>query len=242
MMEIFRTILDFIFPPQCLGCARAPILLCGDCRSKIPILQVQRCPACETTATALGALCGPCRTDSAIRSRWSLDGLWVLSPYSHSSTLARLIKSLKYKFMMPLATILGQLLAERFPSHESAFEGATLVPIPLHPHRERKRGYNQALLLAETLTKRHGFPLKEVLVRYRNTPPQAQQPSRAARLSNLENAFSLRDPTATSASLLNKKFILIDDVCSTGATLNETAKVLKAAGAATVWGIVLARG
>ncbi len=232
---IFQKLLDFIFPRKCLGCSRAHFLLCTDCRAKLPILQVQRCPVCEKVETPLGGVCTGCLHTVGITSRWALDGLWILSPYSPSSTLARLIKSLKYRSMEALAEILGQLLADRFPAHEFktslAIDPQTtvLVPIPLHPHRERKRGYNQALFLAQALEARYGFSLAEIVVRHRNTVP---------------HAFSLSKKYREQGMIffVPKKIILVDDVCSTGATLNKTAKVLKSAGATTVWGVVLARG
>ena len=237
---IFQHVLNFVFPQKCLGCARAQVVLCEDCRGSVPILAVQRCPVCEQVAMPLGAICDFCRINLMAIQRWSLDGLWILSPYSPSSLMARLIKSLKYRSTESLAEILGKLLADYFPVCE--FEEFLMQPVPLHSRRERERGYNQARLLAQALGRRHGFGLEETIIRFRNTSPQAKQPSREARLSNLKNAFSLRLQSSSTPSLLNKKFILVDDVCSTGTTLNEVAKILKAAGAQTVWGVVLARG
>lgn len=239
---IFQYLLDFIFPQKCLGCARAQIVLCSNCRSSLPILKVQRCPVCERVETPLGAICDSCRANPTARERWFIDGLWVLSPYSPSSLLARLIKSLKYRSMEALAEILGEFLADRFPMRE--FGDAVMVPVPLHPRRERERGYNQARLLAQALGKRHGFGLEEAVIRSRYTAPQAKQLSREARLTNLADAFSLKGKCREQGRIFSvpEKILLIDDVCSTGATLNEVAKVLKSAGAKTVWGVVLARG
>lgn len=233
-------------------------MLCTNCRSSLPVLRVQRCPVCERVETRLGAMCDSCRAnltamDSSARAdvrRWFIDGLWIFSPYSPSSLLARLIKLLKYRSMQSLAEILGEVLADRFPMREFetylnfSKDNAVMVPVPLHPRRERERGYNQAKLLAQALGKRHGFGLEEAVIRSRYTAPQAKQLSREARLTNLNNAFSLKKKCREQRRNFfeTKKFLLIDDVCSTGATLNEVACVLKQAGAKTVWGVVLARG
>ena len=123
----------------------------------------------------------------------------------------------------------------RFPLAQ--FRDFILVPVPLHPKRKKERGYNQAHCLAEGVATVLSLPIEELLQRKFYTLPQAQL-SREDRLKNLLNSFSL----SQNSNTLNKKIILVDDVCSTGATLNECAKVLKSTDAKTVWGLVLARG
>jgi ComF family protein len=156
-----------------------------------------------------------------------LDQLWAIASYQKKSLLSQAIQTLKYKHTEPLAQILGQWMTGHFLEDTSRlFDSADLhgiVPIPLHPSRERSRGYNQARLLAEVLSVRAGLPILEGLQRTRSTPPQAHE-SKAQRLKNLHQAFWVDPLTPT---FLNKKIILIDDVCSTGSTLNEAAHALK---------------
>jgi len=110
-----------------------------------------------------------------------------------------------------------------------------LVPVPLHPARERRRGHNQARLLAAEMAPRLGLPMVEGLARLRNTPAQVGL-SRAQRLVNVRGAFC-----ATDAAVTDKCVLLIDDVCTTGATLGACADALRRAGARSVWALTLAR-
>ena len=108
-----------------------------------------------------------------------------------------------------------------------------LVPVPLHRKRWRERGYNQSALLAQELGRLSGFPVVEdCLVRHSYTPPQARSAGVSERRKNVADAFSCLD-----SRLEGKQVVLIDDVSTSGATLNACAKVLKAAGAATIWGL-----
>ncbi|MDP2624852.1 MAG: ComF family protein [Candidatus Peregrinibacteria bacterium] len=223
-MKWLQLFLEFLFPNRCLGCRRTGLLLCMDCLVKIPIQQ---------------------RIRSPVEKDWSLDGLLVISPYLKGEILQKAIQAMKYQNGSSLAEILGQWMATHsigIVKHELGSENIVLVPVPLHPKREKKRGYNQARLLALAVS---GFsvllkpqlPLIEPLQRIRNTPPQAQL-SRNDRIRNLSDSFIVKENSLS----LNKKIVLVDDVCSTGSTLNECARVLKQHGAHIVWGLVLARG
>lgn len=175
-----------------------------------------------------GAVCARCRP------HWELDGLLVIAPYAQKSLLQTCIKTMKYGAAHSLVKILGDWMAEQASLPAQNF---ILIPVPLFKTRERKRGYNQALLLAERVARATGQPLEQSIKRIRNTPPQAQL-SRENRLKNLRDAFCFKG----KSPIANKKVILIDDVCSTGATLNECAKVLRQQGVKQIWGLVLARG
>ncbi|MBI2958090.1 MAG: ComF family protein [Chloroflexi bacterium] len=112
-----------------------------------------------------------------------------------------------------------------------------LVPVPLHVHRMRERGYNQSTLLARDLGHTLNIPLdEENLLRRKDTPPQARTPSADQRQRNVSGAFAMR-----SRKLKGKRVLLIDDVCTSGATLDSCARVLKRAGSASVWGFTLAK-
>ncbi len=144
------------------------------------------------------------------------------------------IHSLKYGNVKALAAPLAQLMEEYLAGNP--LPGDVLISVPLHPRRLRQRGYNQSSLLARELAKLCSLPLAEgLLVRVHNTPPQTGTRSALERQINVANAFSCR------GELEGKDILLIDDVCTSGATLDSCAAALKGAGAASVWGLTLAR-
>jgi ComF family protein len=132
-----------------------------------------------------------------------------------------------------MADPLGQLLAEFLRSYP--LPGEVLIPVPLHPKRLRERGYNQAALLAREVSKLNGLPVDErLLLRQRDTITQARTTSSLERRSNVYDAFICQQ------GLHGERILLIDDVCTTGATLDSCAAALKAAGAGSVWGLTVA--
>jgi ComF family protein len=119
----------------------------------------------------------------------------------------------------------------------SPISGEVLVPVPLHQKRLRERGYNQSRLLAKELGKLTNLPVVDgCLVRQRHAPPQARTSTVEERIGNVEDAFACRDHR-----LNGKQVLLIDDVSTSGATLDACATALKADGATSVWGLVLAK-
>ena len=119
----------------------------------------------------------------------------------------------------------------------SPMPGEVLVPVPLHQKRLRERGYNQSSLLAQELGKLINLPVVDnYLFRQRHAPPQARTSTVEERQSNVADAFTCRDQR-----LQGKQVLLIDDVSTSGATLNACAAALKAIGATSVWGLTLAR-
>jgi ComF family protein len=148
--------------------------------------------------------------------------------------LQQAIHALKYGGLRVLAPLLAELLAEYWQSSPLAVE--VIVPVPLHSVRERRRGYNQSVLLAEELSKRVHVPVcNDALVRRRNTPPQVSL-SRAERRQNVQRAFAVGQ-----AVLAGRRVLLLDDVLTTGATLDACAAPLLEAGAHSVWALTLAR-
>jgi ComF family protein len=144
------------------------------------------------------------------------------------------IHGFKYRGIRAAAPELGQLLASYLKS--SPLTGDVLVPVPMHRHRLRSRGYNQAALLARELGKLTGRLVNEdLLIRTEDTPPQVQSGGRLERARSVEGSFRCVDD-ASGLSL-----ILIDDVTTTGSTLSACAGALKDAGAASVWGLALAK-
>lgn len=149
--------------------------------------------------------------------------------------MRKAVHHLKYGHFKALAAPLGQLLAQYVESQPIAAD--VLVPVPLHSRRLRERGYNQSALLAVELGRRNGLPVvSDSLVRLRHTKSQVKTADAEERQRNLAGAFGCRD-----TKLAGKRVLVVDDVCTTGATLNSCATALRAAGADSVWGLALAR-
>ncbi len=227
LTRLGRTALDLLFPLWCLGCGQEGGLICPSCRDKLPGIVPPICPCCGTSrpdATICPACSGQPRRIDGIRS-----------PFRFEAVIRRAIHELKYKNLRaaarPLAELLGRYL------EDNPLPAEALVPVPLHPKRMRERGYNQSELLCRELGRLTGLPVvADCLARKRHSPPQARTATVGQRRSNVVDAFSCRDQ-----SLKGKKVLLIDDVATSGATLDACATALKASGAGSVWGLIVAR-
>lgn len=159
-------------------------------------------------------------------------------------TIHKLIKLLKYKFSIEIAQFLGQILYERYAdflkraaAEKSALnESWSITFVPIHKKRFLFRGFNHVELIARVVAKLSRVPISDCLIKIRNTHPQVGL-KRQERLTNLIDAFAIK-PGASTA----KNIILIDDVKTTGATLNECAKVLKKSGVEKIYEMVLRKG
>lgn len=185
------------------------------------------CPKCGRPQSS-GILCSSC-------VNWQAEIGGIRSPFRFDGIMRQAIHQLKYQNLRALAAPLAQLLGEYLRAYP--LSGEVLVPVPLHQKRLKERGYNQSHLLAKELSKLVNLPVVDgCLLRERYTPPQARTSSVEERRNNVADAFVCRDQ-----SLRGKQVLLIDDVATSGATLDACAVVLKAAGASSVWGLVLAR-
>lgn len=203
------TVWDWFFPKECVGCMAEGSWLCASCLAAVPLDQ------------------GPVEVPAG------LDGLVVATGFAQRS-VREAIHTLKYAGVAELAVPLGRLLCDAV--RRSGFVVDAVVALPLHPQRQRERGYNQAELLA----RQFGYPLlTDVLVRYRYRPPQALAASPEERAKNIAGVFGVRKNKTDL--LQGKSVLLVDDVCTTGATLREAARVLRAAGAYQVYGAVVAK-
>ena len=219
--------LDLLFPRWCVGCGKEGDLICHSCRRSLPRIMPPICPKCGKPQFS-GILCPSC-----IGWQAEIDG--IRSPFRFDGVVRQAIHQLKYKNLRALAMPLSELLKDYLATNP--VPGQVLVPVPLHQKRIRERGYNQSSLLAHKLGKFINLPIvDDCLIRLRPTPPQTKTSTVAERQSNVANAFSCRDHR-----LRDKQVLLIDDVSTSGATLDACAVALKAAGAASVWGLVLAR-
>ena len=167
--------------------------------------------------------------------KWQAEIDGIRSPFRFEGVMHQAIHQLKYRNLRTLAAPLVQLLSNYLAGHP--VPGEILVPVPLHPKRLKERGYNQSTLLASELGKLTNLPVVEdCLVRQQHTSPQAKTATVEERRSNVSEAFICHNK-----GLRNQQVILIDDVATSGATLNACAQALKAAGATSVWGLVMAR-
>ena len=219
--------LDLLFPQWCVGCGKEGEFICSSCRRSLPRIIPPLCPMCGRPQTSR-ILCPGC-------VGWQTDIDGIRSPFRFETVIRQAIHQLKYRNLRALAQPLARLMRDYLISNP--ISGELLVPVPLHPKRLRERGYNQGSLLAHELGKLIGLPVVDNgLIRQRFTSSQARAATVAERKRNVTGAFSCRDET-----LRDKQVLLIDDVATSGATLGACAMVLKEAGAASVWGLVLAR-
>jgi ComF family protein len=225
VQEIKKGLLDLLFPPRCVGCREMGSVLCAKCRDEFELIEPPLCPHCGRPRTN-GRLCPLCQRDplriSGVRSVAYFDG-----------TLREAIHSFKYSNLQDLAIPLGELMSDYW--EKSPLPAEIIVPVPLHPDRLRERGYNQATLLARELGKSIGLPVSEnSLVRVRATRPQVDLNAQE-RKENVSDAFC-----CSNMELKGKRVLLIDDVCTTGATLEACSIALRQVGALSVWALTLA--
>ena len=239
MPDMLDMILHWVFPIDCTVCGQPAMdrrlsFFCRGCWETIRPIDGPVCPRCGrpfdsplALISSPGHFCGPCRQKPPAFDR-------ALSPYRYAGVLEKAIRLFKYRRRDALATPLADLMlvwADRLPSV------SLVIPVPLHPGRLQHREFNQALLLADRIADRLGLPLSfEQLVRVRATRPQTEL-DRKERARNVRRAFAVRQP----AGLEGQQVLLVDDVLTTGATVNECAKVLRRAGVESVTVLTLAR-
>ncbi|MDY6910980.1 MAG: ComF family protein [Chloroflexota bacterium] len=218
-------LLDLIFPRKCVGCGMEGEFLCVSCAETLPRLELPFCDRCGIPITQ-GHLCHKC-----LKSPFVIDG--IRSLFLHEGLARDAVHSLKYNNLKALGPTLAKFMAEFLEFGNLSFD--LLAAVPMHSKRMRKRGYNQADLLVDELSRLVRLPVaRGTLVRLRDTPSQVSLGAEDRR-HNMQGAFRCYD------SLQDRKVLLVDDVCTTGATLNACAVALKEAGAASVWGLTLSR-
>ncbi len=239
----FQTALDFLFPAECAFCGQFAgddrrLIFCRSCWESISLISGDVCPRCgkpyaspHILDAAPGFVCGDCRTTPPFFER-------AYSAAYYEGVMREAIHQLKYYHKPRLAYHLIRLLVSHIPERIEPGSYTAVVPVPLHKSKQKQRGYNQAFLLARHLAA-HGHldMMAGNLLRIRDTRPQNKQEGRKARQENVKNAFQVMRPDEVQG----KHLILIDDVLTTGATVNECAKMLKHAGAASVLVLTLSR-
>lgn len=235
-------ILNLLFPKLCVGCKSPGDYLCGNCLKELSILKIQSCPNCRRKNFE-GEFCS-----EKCAKGFYFDQLLICMNYGRDSLLKKLIVQFKYKFSEELAEVLGKIIKHQFAYFSHKFrEGTLAVPVPLHKKRMNYRGFNQAGLLAEYLTRCFcNLEFCDCLQREKFHEAQAKL-EKSARITNVKNSISLNYKSFSRNFVFNdfirgKTVILVDDVATTCSTLNECSRVLKNAGAKYVCGLVLARG
>jgi ComF family protein len=219
-----RWVQEWAFPQRCILCAEPGAPLCEPCREDLPGLHAVRCPICAVAAVR-AEVCGQCLAHPPRFAKVSV-------ALSYGLPVDALIRRLKYAADLSLADPLAALLADRAGRE---IQPDCVIPMPLSAQRLRERGFNQSHEIARSLARRLHVRIADAACkRIRHTPPQASLPLDQRR-ANIRGAFEC------SINLDGARVVIVDDVLTSGATLNELARVLLRAGAAEVTGWVLAR-
>lgn len=221
-----RAGIDLLFPPRCAGCGAAGADWCRSCQAALRAIPEPLCRSCGKPLLRPAGRCADCRTRPF--------PLIARSCALYDGPLARALVHLKYRPNRRLADTLGGWLAGE--ARRAAWHVELVVPVPLGAQRLRRRGYNQAGLIAGAAAAHLGLAFAEHgLQRVRETPSQVGLDP-AARARNVEGAFR-----ADGAALAGRPVLLVDDLLTTGATLAACAQALRDAGVPTVYGLTVAR-
>lgn len=219
-LSVAASLLDLALPAACPGCGAEGTALCGPCRRALEVrLSLQ-------AGTSIG-LPAPLPLP-LVQLEWCAPFTGVVRSALHQ---------LKYSGERRLAQPLSAAMDARWRT--AGVGGRLLVPIPVHADRARRRGYDQAVLLAEALARQLAIPCVSALERHRRTSPQFEL-GRKARRANVAGAFALRGPKE-AAAIMGSWVILVDDVVTTGSTLTACADALYEGGAMAVSGLTVAR-
>ena len=234
--------LDTVFPIKCIECGEFPIFprreyLCKKCLKKLPLKENFECIGCKA-GTPLGKTCINCRNTEPI------DQLLIVSDYKDPAVV-KIIKLLKYRFVReaikPISIMMRKYIYHigKYKKLNIIEEEPIITSVPLRYDRLNWRGFDQAGLIAEALADIVQQSVRtDIILRIKNSKPQAEIKEKTDRLKNPKGAFGVTN----KAGIVGKTIILVDDVCTTGATLNECARILKENGAKKVIGFVIARG
>lgn len=222
-----KNLLDLIFPCFCVGCGKEGSWLCPNCLEEIIFVVSPTCPQCGRLSEN-GSYCSKCQKNK------SLEGI-IVSAYYEEGPLKEAIHNFKYNSVKELSPFLANFLIKALETYQ--IEDIDLITwVPLYHKRQAQRGYNQAEILAREIAQRLDLKTGSLLKKIKKTKIQVKLKG-PERRKNLIGAFKVNN-----ISLKSKRIILVDDITTTGTTLNECAKVLKKAGAKEVWGLVLAKG
>lgn len=238
--RIWQEVVELAFPPRCGVCdTLGAEALCAPCLSRVEWLEQPYCVCCGRPLLPTASphvLCGECRQDPPVLTGARAVGI-------HTGVLRQAVLRLKFRRRRELVAPLGKMLAARLAEEARTLhpleldKTRALLPVALHPRRRAWRGFDQAVLLARAVARESGMECWEgTLVRIKNTHQQIGL-TPAQRHQNMRNAFAVRG----SREVRGGTFLLVDDVYTTGSTLQEAARALKRAGAARVYGLTISR-
>jgi competence protein ComFC len=228
IMKLSHMVLDALFPPVCLNC-ESPVadqkhLLCKNCFAHVRLRDALACSRCSMRLVRARQACG-CKEPYLLAAATEYD-----------EPIPALIKHFKYGKLYPLEFFLSALVVAYLKRVELPVEKYIVCPIPLHFFKERRRGFNQSAALAKRITDYFGTQYEQLLTRTKATKPQAKL-SIEKRKKNMEGSFACYKRKLVQ----NKNIILVDDVATTGATLREACRALKAAGAHQIICLVVSK-
>ena len=234
MKKIFWWVRELLFPRRCPVCDRpvkpAGKKICDSCRGKLKFVSKEYCMKCGKPLLGVhDEYCEDCR-------RKKHEFTQGMSLYEYKSAASSIYR-FKYAKRREYAEFYGEELSERFGEIIRGWNIDAFVPVPIHETRKRERGYNQAELLAEQLGRRLKIPVKKnLLVRCKKTTPQKEM-NALQRQNNLKRAFKISENDVKLSTI-----IVIDDIYTTGSTVDEMARLLKQAGVSKIYVLTLAIG
>jgi ComF family protein len=235
-LEPLGAVASLFYPPVCASCpanVTSGEYLCPECEDKITRIVPPFCEKCSEPFS--GAITNPFDCANCAHRRLYFDA--AVSAFRSRGIVRKIILDFKYKRQIHLRHLVASWLFAALEDHRlRRREFDLIVPVPLHPAKERDRGFNQAALLAGLLSERMSLPMRPVLERIRHTTTQTAF-DRAERMQNLHGAFRLRK----NANVRQLRVLVIDDVLTTGSTLSACARVLRKAGAACIYAATAAR-
>ena len=233
---MLRSLAYRLLPPRCVVCGLQPgastTLICAQCEADFFAVETPRCKRCAirmpNTGTGITGICGRCLAEAP-----HFDTTTTLADYV--SPVDGMVMALKFTARLDLGQFFGQLLASRLPAMPPSAREAVVIPVPLAFERTRQRGFNQSHHIARAFASATGRPLVlDRLLRVRHTAPQ-QTLALKERRRNIRGAF------AVEGRFSEQPILVVDDVMTSGSTLDEIARVLKKAGASQVHNLVVAR-
>ncbi len=224
--KLARRLLAVFYPERCACCRRVipcEAAICESCRADLPVIVPPLCPHC-----------GAAKADCTCRARRRMTER-VAAPFYYEGKARQAVRNLKFNRHPDAAEFLSAAMAETVRREYGACLFDTVIPVPVSQETRRRRGYNQSALLASGLASRLCLPMEEALVKLWDAPPQRQLP--ADRRSG--NVFGVFD-RVPDADVSGRTLLLVDDIATTGATLDECAKMLKLYGAREVYAVTAA--
>ena len=241
LREAAGGIVALAFPDECRVCAQpleepSRVPVCFTCLASYRVISDPYCGICGRPMVpgaqlgAAGPLCALCR-----REMYGFD--FARSFAAYDDALLKTITLLKHEAIGPLAAWFGGRLAEMVLANPAILAADVVVPVPLHPQRQRERGFNQAELLARGLARKLDLPLESRGIKRQKPRPAKRRLSRHERWEAARGAYA----AVTGSQFDNRRVLLVDDVFTTGATLDACSRALRAAGAARVAALTVAR-